>query len=398
MMKTPMKWIVAAAALACTTASWAADTPSTIAGKPYSITPGANGTYTVKWGDDSMTWDPNKVWYYDDFKKAGPAYYAKWTKPGMPFPFDLTVDERAKLPAEELYDRCIAWHYYGSYYPGGADMWNNLVIKPDGSLREKQFFMEHYMAFNTGETRPGKNQQFLTPEETNDVSHKYLWIAVEPQEVRGQSGITTDYYAREKRPSDTLYLPTVRKVRRLAGSVSKQFFPATILRYEDVSHVRALPDLDYKVVGFELYKPDASVHGNGPNDYPDVKGIDGAGDVAVKIEITPKPGASWWYAKRTFRCGLQTLAYLHDDDYDDKGVKERVVVHRIRTGLDAKMGDGSKAPDWYFFWGALWVQDLKSGFRGDMWASDVQMEPGFPNSIFNNDNLLREPRQLGWWK
>jgi hypothetical protein len=385
--------VVFAGVLSLAVPAAATDVPTTIAGKPYSTTPGAGGTYTVKWGDDSMTWDPNKVWYYEAFKKAGPTYYAKWTEKGLPFPFELSMEERAKLPGDELYDRCIAWHYYGSYYKGGADMWNNLVVKPDGSLREKQYFMEHYMAFNGK-----KNQEYLTPEERDDVSHKYMWIAVEPQEVRGQSGVTTDYYARDKRPSDTLYLPTVRKVRRLAGSVSKQFFPATILRYEDVSHVRALADLDYKVVGYELYKTDPKVHGEGPNDYPDIKGFDGAGDVAAIIEITPKPGVSWWYGKRKFWCGLQTLAYLHSEEFDDKGAPQRYVVHRIKSGVDSKLGDGKPAPDWYFYWGALWGQDQKSGFRGDMWASDVVFDAEFPTNIFSNENLLREPRQLGWWK
>ena len=303
------------------------------------------------------------------------------------------MEERAKLPADELYDRCIAWHYYGSYMKGGADMWNNLVVKPDGSLREKQYFMEHYMAFNGK-----KNLEFLTSEERDDVSHKYMWIAVEPQEVRGQGGVTTDYYAREKRPSDTLYLPTVRKVRRLAGSVSKQFFPATILRYEDVSHVRALPDLDYKIVGHELYKTDPKIHGEGPNDYPQITGFDGIGEVAAIIEITPKPGVSWWYGKRKFWCGLQTLAFLHSEELDEKGAPQRYVVHRIRNGVDAKLPDGKQAPDWYFYWGALWVDDKKSGFKGDMWASDMLFDPEFPTSIFSNENLLREPRQLGWWK
>ena len=147
-MKTLMTMVVGAAALLLATAASAADVPTTIAGKAYSITPGAGGSYTVKWGDDSVTWEPNKKWYHEPFKKAGPTYYAKWTEKGLPFPFDLSMEERAKLPADELYDRCIAWHYYGSYMKGGADMWNNLVVKPDGSLREKQYFMEHYMAFN----------------------------------------------------------------------------------------------------------------------------------------------------------------------------------------------------------------------------------------------------------
>jgi len=50
-------------------------------------------------------------------------------------------------------DRCVAWTYYGPYYKGAADVWNNLVIEPNGSLRETEHFMEVYMAFVGGKTR-----------------------------------------------------------------------------------------------------------------------------------------------------------------------------------------------------------------------------------------------------
>jgi len=66
-------------------ATGVAEGPKTIAGKPYSITPGSKpGTYTVKWGDDSMTWEA-KPWYEDTLKQQGPAYYAQWAS-GKPYP------------------------------------------------------------------------------------------------------------------------------------------------------------------------------------------------------------------------------------------------------------------------------------------------------------------------
>jgi Outer membrane lipoprotein-sorting protein len=369
----------------------AAEVPKMIAGKPYSIS-GSGGNYTVKWGDETMTWTP-KPWMNDPLKQQGPAYYAQWAQPGMEFPFELTMEQREKLPADEIMDRCVAYTYYGPYHKGGADMWNNLVVKPDGSLRETQHFMELWQAYVGG-----KNQEFLTADERGDVSRKYMWIAEEPQEVRGQSGVTTDYYAREKRPSDTLYLPTVRKVRRLAGSVSKQFFPGTILRYEDVSHVRALPDLDYKIVGHELFKADPSVHGFGPNDYPDVRRSDGGGEVAVVLEITPKPGTSWWYAKRRIYCGMESMAYLYSEESDETGRVIRKVARGNITGDLSTLATGGPAPNWYNMWGALFVQDLQSGFKGDMWASNVQFNPKWPTNIFSNETLLREPRGLGFWE
>src|SRR6266403_743665 len=371
----------------------AVDVPKTIAGKPYSITASSKpGTYVVKWGDDSMTWEP-KPYMEDQLKQQGPAYYAQWAQKGMEFPFERSMEDREKLSADDIMDRCVAYTSYGPYHKGGTDIWNNLVVKPDGSLRETQHFLELWQTY-VGK----KNQEFLTSDEREDVSRKYMWIAVEPQEVRGQSGVTTDYYAREKRPSDTLYLPTVRKVRRLAGAVSKQFFPATILRYEDVSHVRALPDLDYKIVGHELFKADASIHGFGPNDYPDVKRADHGGEVATILEITPKPGTSWWYGKRRMYCGMESMAYLYSEEFDEKGQVIRKVARGSITGNTATLPDGSHPPSWYNMWGALFVQDLKSGFRGDMWASNVQFNPTWPTNIFSNETLVREPRQLGFWQ
>ena len=384
--------VCCASVLLLTGAASALDVPTSIAGKPYSITPGPGGTYVVKWGEDSMTWQA-KPYMNEPLKQQGPAYYAQWAQKGMAFPYDLLMADREKLPADDIMDRCIAYTYYGPYHKGGTDIWNNLVVKPDGSLRETQHFMELWQTY-VGD----KNQDFLSAEERPDVSRKYLWIAQEPQEVRGQGGVTTDYYARDKRPSDTWYTPTVRKVRRLAGSVSKQFFPGTILRYEDVSHVRALPDLDYKVVGYELFKADPSIHGYGPNEYPDVKRADHGGEVAVILEVTPKPGTTWWYAKRRIYCGMESMAYLYSEESDANGRAIRKVARGSITGDSATLASGGPAPNWYMMWGALFVQDLQSGFKGDMWASNVQFNPEWPADIFNNATLLREPRQLGFWK
>ena len=374
--------------------AWAADAevPKMIAGKPYSITPGPKpNTYTVKWGEDSMVWE-QRPWMEDVLKAKGPAYYAQWTAKGMPFPWETPIEQRDKLSADDLMDRCIAYSYYGPYHKGGADIWNNLVVRPDGSVRETEHFMELWQTYYGDH-----NQEFLTPNERSKISRKYLWIAIDPEEVRGQSGVTTDFYGRDEHPQDTWYTPTVRKVRRLAGAVSKQFFPTTILRYEDVSHVRALPDLNYKIAGFELFKADPSLHGLGPNDYPDVKRVEGGGEVAVILEVTPKPGVSWWYAKRRITCGLQSMAYLFDEEFDEKGQKVRTVARGLITGSEAKMPDGKPAPDWYVMWGTNMVQDFKSGFKGDMWATNVEYDPKWPTNIFSDATLIREPRKIGFW-
>ena len=348
--------------------------PKMIAGKPYSITPGSKpGTYQVKWGDDSFTWEA-KPWYEDTLKQQGPAYYAQWTA-GKPFPFEVPIDQRDKLDPQDLMDRCIAWSYYGPYYEGAADIWNNLVIEPNGSVRETEHFMELYMAFVGG-----KNLQYLEPDQRAKVSHIYEWIAIDPEEVRGQSGVTTDFFERDEHPEDTWYTPTVRKVRRSGWFSFETILPRhnSALRgrlaRESIARF-GLQNSGIRTIQRRSLRYTAMV----PPIIPEVKRVDGAGDVAVIIEITPKPGVSWWYAKRRDKVWVGKPRWI-----GKSGVRRKRATTTSRNTLsyhwvsEGKMPDGSSAPDWYQTWGALFVDDKKSGFKGDMWLSNLQFDPGFP--------------------
>ena len=127
-------------------------------------------------------------------------------------------------------------------------------------------------------------------------------------------------------PEDLLYLPTVRRTRRLAGAVAKQYFPGSIYRYEDVSYSGALPQLDYKITGFKLFDPSEKTRGYNTEGYPDtVKRVSGAGDVVAIMEVTPKPGVSWWYAKRIEYLGLLTMATLYTEEYNANGKDDPVL-------------------------------------------------------------------------
>src|SRR5262249_30669044 len=120
--------------------------------------------------------------------------------------------------------------------------------------------------------------------------------------------------------------------------------------------------------------------------------------VAMILEITPKPGTSWWYGKRRMYCGMESMAYLYSEEFDEKGQPLRKVARGSITGNTSTLPGGAAAPNWYMMWGALFVQDLQSGLKGDMWASNVQFNPKWPTNIFSNETLLREPRQIGFWE
>jgi len=318
--------------------------PKMIAGKPYSITPGSEpGTFNVKWGDQSMVWKP-KPYMEEKYKAMGPAYYAQWTQPGLPPPWDLPIEKRSELSGAEVINRCYAENEYAPY---AKNYWDSLVIKiyrPDGSVRGQTDMVEAY-----SDMEMKKGLEYISSSDQGRVLRKYIWTYTDPPEVKGESGVTTTFVDPTLPPQDTLYLPSVRKVRRLAGAVSGQFFPGLINRYEDVSHTNALPELNYKVVGFELLNPDPSKPQYKPDYMPEVKRVDGAGDVAVILEITPKPGVSWWYAKRLYKCALQEMNYVYDDAYDDNGKLIRSTEKAMMSGSQLHVGTptGPAPPDWH---------------------------------------------------
>ena len=369
--------------------------PKMIAGKPYSITPGPEaGTYLVKWGDQQMIWKPKD--YMDPvYKKMGPAYYSLWTQPEMPAPWDVPLAERDKLPGDQWVERCFAEWVYPPFAKNYWDELNIIVYRPDGAVRGTTDMLEC-----SSDNSLGNADQYFDSAEKTDVLRKYVWEFTNPSEVRGEGGVTTQLKDLSKAPQDTLYLPTVQKVRRLAGAVSKQWFPGLIYRYEDVSHVNPLPDLDYKVVGYELFDatPDKSMSYKSDH-LPDVKRIDGSGEVMAKIEITPKPGISWWYAKRYFYCGVQSMAFFHDNTFDANGKMLRKYAKPITAGSSLHMGgpDGPPAPNWWAGWGTVTVEDLDTGYSSDVYPVIGGFNGDFPDSVYTDTTLYREPKSLNQW-
>lgn len=368
--------------------------PKVIAGKPYSVSPGPQqGTFAVKWGDDSTVWKP-MPWMEDKYKQMGPAFRSMWVVKGLPYPYDVPIEQRDKLGAEDLMDRCSANMLIGPGNSNGWDQWQLVLHTPNGGVRETGTFFEFYSSFVDG-----KNQEYLSSNERGKVRIKYIWEAASPEEFRGQGGVTTEPFSPDLESEDTWYNPQVRKIRRLAGAVSKQFFPGTIYRYEDVSHQRALPELSYKVVGFELAKQHTDWMEFGPNDLPNSKRVDPSGDVNVIIQITPKPGVSWWYTKRLYYCGLLNMTLNHSEEFDANGKLIRRLTHCLYTGSAIHVGtaDGPAAPEWEALWGSASVYDYLSGFSMDGYITTGGVDATVPTTMFGPSTLFRQPMALSEW-
>lgn len=371
--------------------------PSVIAGKPYSVKQGETpGTWIVKWGDQSMLWKP-QPWMEERQQKLGPAFLAQWTTPGLPLPWEIPISDRDKIPVGEMPDRFLTYSYYGPYYDNGWDITPIIVHLPDGSIRTSSLTLEFYSAFASG-----NGKQYIKSGSSN-VMRKYMWEATKPEELRGEGGVTTIFTDPNLVPEDTLYLPTVRRTRRLAGAVAKQYFPGSLYRYEDVSYTGALPQLEYKLTGFKLFDPSDKWRGYNNEGYPpDLKRISGAGDVVAVLQVTPKPGVSWWYAKRIEYLGLMAMCTYYTEEYDATGKMIRYFTHLPMTAENPRVHVGSpsgptNAPRWWVLWGAASAVDLAGGFVMDGYVENGGFNAATSPSMFSETTLAAQPLTLADW-
>ena len=375
--------------------------PKVIAGKPYSITKGESpGLWVVKWGDQQMLWKAQQ-WMEAREQKLGPAFLAQWTTPGLPMPFEVPIEKRDSIPATEWNDRSLTYSYYAPYYKNGWDWAPFNVLLPDGSVRTSGFDMEFYVGFANG-----LGKEYLSSSEiaANNLKRKYLWELVAPEELRGEGGVTSVFMDPNLIPEDLLYLPTVRRTRRLAGAIAKQYFPGTIYRYEDVSYTQALPQLDYKIIGFKLFDPPDTLRGFNNQGYPaNLTRVSGAGDVVAIIQVTPKPGISWWYAKRLEYAGLMGMCMYYSEEFDANGKQIRYFTHLPETGANPNLHMGSPtgpntAPVWWTDWGVAAIVDLEGGFIQDGWVGTGGFDaPTSPNIFSPNISLVAQPLTLVDW-
>lgn len=373
----------------------------TVDGKEYRIEPGEKaGTWRVSYGEDSFVWEP--LPYMDDeLVKEGPKFYLRWNQPDLPFPWDLNAAERVELgkqSAGELLDRYHSATVFFAFGKSMLDVSALPLTDARGNRREK-ILQEWAQAY----VPDGHNWDNLPKAEQGKVTRKYLWVYRAPNEVKGLGGRTVTYSDKNRRPDEWLYLPAVRKVRRLAAGVSQDYLPGTIFHLDQLSHIQQLPDMDYKLIGVELWKGDATAYGYRPEDqvglrWPDgsiQKAIDRTGDLALVVEITPKPGVSWWFAKLHRRFALYGGHWIGDEAFNEKG--ERTHTSYLRHLLPPA-DKRATLPPYYVHWGQLFSEEPQTGIRTTGYQEEpVVWDADLPPWLFNQDTLLREPGELIFW-
>lgn len=253
-----------------------------IGGKEWRVEPIA-GTknYTVTWGDQTVTWEP-KPWQPKELQAEGPSWYWRLFGDKTPYPpLDTNIDERVKLDG-----------------PGVIKGWT--LIEDAAQMLDARtgFCLDIISASGEVRTRCGIEwkRAYLRPEwrhiyEESDppMLHKRFIVLTHPRSVRGVSFLTFVYDDAVREQDNWLYLPSVRKVRRLATASKQDYFAGSPLRNEDLPQVSHY-NHNYKVLRLELMAdPGPQQWGFGNTGWEaKEERPDGIGCPHFVVETTPK--------------------------------------------------------------------------------------------------------------
>ena len=370
-----------------------------IKGKPYSVTPGDEpGTFVCKWGDETVQWKP-KPWHPIDLLEVGPIIYSRWTQPGLPFPWEKTLAERdAEFDGREVHDRSYTALYFNEFGENYITDWNIDLTSPDGTERNKTLH-EWMLAYRI-------NTDGLPKSLIGKVRARYMFTFVAPNDFRGL-GISTTIYYGEKFNDEFLYTPAARRVRRLPQAARQDIIPGTIARWEDFPQVKPFPDIQYNIVGYELYagRPDNEIghrvgedrtHGEKVN-----TGIDGVCEPSYVLEIVPDSD-SYWYAKQRRIIGIKTGSSWYEEVFNSKGEVTRTRSNRRAIAhSDSRLQNANEQlEDWQLIWSGEHFYEPQSGFSMSWYMNNFWFnQKSMPRDVVNVDNLSKEPvRKILFWE
>lgn len=362
----------------------------TIMGKEYRIETIDNepGNFMVYWGDDKEKWVP-RPWYPEAFKKAGPAFYdlgEKLAKEGR-FPFTLNEAMRDdNITPEQFWDASFVNNLIPIYMGDFQDSFKTEMFNVKGKKLTQggiEFLKQYRQALEYPEGQPQR---------------KYIFIQSLPEESSGL-GMLQIVYMGKKEDDNFLYLPSVRKVRRLAVASRQDYLPRTIVRNED--NALCKPIHHYRWTGTQLAKyrgKEYPGHAMAPEGFqPDPKfqggdhsWIEGTGEPCRIMEITPFR-EDWWFGKMVKLFGVKTGFAWQEDTYDQKG--------RLIRQLPTVMGitvEGYTEP--LFHWAVITGIEQSTGYSQNAYSSECGLGVGIPDEFFREKTLLLEPSKLDAWK
>jgi hypothetical protein len=233
-------------------------------------------------------------------------------------------------------------------YQSAGDVW--LITK--GGFKRHRKFLRSRITLNR---------------ESDGVDYKDMVVFTEPGNVKGLAILTWTYINPKKEQDSWLWLPSLRKIRRISQSQADDSFMGTDFTTEEIT-LRRWEDETYEIIGNEKFKGYHSEF-TGKTYY---EGLD-----CYVVEAKPKR-KDWYYSKRIVWIDKNTGASIFDEIYDPLERKARTL---FREYQEYEKG--------YLPQTLLECKDMRTGHKTIITFDEIKFDSGLKEGLFTEKTLLR---------
>jgi len=241
------------------------------------------------------------------------------------------------------------------------------LFAEDVSYTGKAYFID-----KSGSTRERSTarKRINLGRESDGIAYKDLTVFTGPTQVKGLANLSWTYLDPQKQQDVWLWLPSLKKVRKISASQADDSFLGADFTIEDIT-TRRFGDETYRLVKEENFTGFTSDFSK-KTYYKDTP--------CYVIEAAPKR-ANWYYAKRLVWIDKQYGTNIYEEKYDSKGQKFQYIFrwHEIHN-VNSK-----EYPMQMFLEG----EDLRSGHRTVIINETVEIDKGLSEEEFTESALSR---------
>lgn len=217
-------------------------------------------------------------------------------------------------------------------------------------------------------TRRFRRFRIILNRPEDDLDYKDIVTFTHPENVKGLTVLTWTHLMLGRDQDVWLWLPSLRKIRRISQSEGDDSFMGSDFTYEEAVS-RKWGDETYTLLGEENFPGQKSMY-NGKTYYKDTP--------CYVIEAHPKR-EDWYYVKRKVYLEKSTAFRIHDSYFDQMGRNQKTlfVYWKPIEGSELEM-------EWL-----LEVSDLRSYHSTIIDLEEVQFDQGLPEKFFTERTLMR---------
>lgn len=254
------------------------------------------------------------------------------------------------ISADELMEikYYIKYTKFAQDYQSAGDVW--LITK--GGFKRHRKFLRSRITLNR---------------ESDGIDYKDMVVFTEPRNVKGLAILTWTYIDPKKEQDAWLWLPSLRKIRRISQSQADDSFMGTDFTTEEIT-LRRWEDETYEIIGNEKFKG-YHCEFTGKTYY---EGLD-----CYLVEAKPKR-KDWYYSKRIVWIDKNTGASIFDEIYDPLERKARTL---FREYQEYEKG--------YLPQTLLECKNLRTGHKTIITFDEITFDSGLKEGLFTEKTLLR---------